>query len=207
VISYGVLVRGHTIEGESCVIDGVGPVPVSTVRAMTADAFLAAVVTNGCDIRSVAHAGRQVTARQRNALLVRDPHCVVPGCAVSTGLEIDHVTRWPSSRVTTLQQLAPVRRHHHRQEDLRGLPALRSARREAKPTLSGRWVPEGLLPATIRPSPMALFPPAKVVVRASRRVSGDQLEPSGWGPKRRGVACWRGAEPATAVVVDDRSTL
>ncbi len=87
---------------------------------MTADAFLAAVVTNGCDIRSVAHAGRQVTARQRSALVVRDPHCVKPGCAVSTGLEIDHVTPWASSRITTLDQLARLCRHHHRQKTYEG---------------------------------------------------------------------------------------
>ncbi len=45
-------------------------------------------VTNGSDIRSVAHADRQVTARQRSAWWSAIRICVVPGCAESTGLEI-----------------------------------------------------------------------------------------------------------------------
>ena len=59
-----------------------------------ADAFLAAVVTDGVDVRAVAHLGRQVTAHQRTALLIRDPECVVPGCHTRWPLETDHVTGW-----------------------------------------------------------------------------------------------------------------
>lgn len=105
--------RGYTEGGETCVIDGVGPVPVATVRAMAADAFLAAVVTDGHDIRTVAHRGRQATARQRTALAVRDPECVVPGCHVRVGLEIDHVTGWTVTHVTTIDDLARLCHHHH----------------------------------------------------------------------------------------------
>jgi hypothetical protein len=39
---------------------------------MMADAFLAAVVTDGVDVRSVVHLGRNDTAHQRTALEVRD---------------------------------------------------------------------------------------------------------------------------------------
>ncbi len=116
VVSHDALLRGHTEDGETCVIEGVGPVPVATVRAMTADAFLAAVVSDGIDIRSVAHLGRQVTARQRTALTVRDPHCVVPGCHVAVGLEIDHVTGWTVTRTTTMDDLARLCAHHHHQK-------------------------------------------------------------------------------------------
>jgi hypothetical protein len=120
VVSHSALVRGRVEGGETCVIDGVGPVPVATVRAMTADAFLAAIVTDGTDIRAVAHGGRQVTARQRTALTVRDPHCVVPGCSVRSGLEIDHVAAWTATRVTTVDQLARLCRHHHHQKTYQG---------------------------------------------------------------------------------------
>lgn len=113
VVSHDALLRGYTEGGETCVIDGVGPVPVATVRAMAADAFLAAVVTDGHDIRTVAHRGRQATARQRTALAVRDPECVVPGCHVRVGLEIDHVTGWTVTHVTTIDDLARLCHHHH----------------------------------------------------------------------------------------------
>nr|MDQ2839264.1 HNH endonuclease [Actinomycetota bacterium] len=120
VVSHSALVRGHVEAGETCVIDGVGPVPVATVRAMTADAFLAAIVTDSTDIRAVAHTGRQVTARQRTALIVRDPHCVVPACSVRTGLEIDHVAAWSPTKITTLDQLARLCKHHHHQKTYDG---------------------------------------------------------------------------------------
>ena len=71
-IAHSALIRGWPEAGECCEIAGVGPVPVATVRAMLADAFLAAVVTDGVDVYNVAHLGRAVTAAQRTALQVRD---------------------------------------------------------------------------------------------------------------------------------------
>ena len=113
LIDHAALVRGHTEPGECSVIDGVGPVPVATVQALMADAFLCAVVRDGTDIRSVVHLGRDPTARQRTALIARDRTCVVPGCDVSTGLEIDHVTTWVATHHTTMDELARLCRHHH----------------------------------------------------------------------------------------------
>jgi hypothetical protein len=112
-IDHAALVRGVVRAGECSEIDGVGPVPVDVVRAMMADAFLAAVVTDGVDIRSVAHLGRSVTATQRTALYARDPECVVPGCHVRTRLEIDHVQGWAATRVTRLDELARLCHYHH----------------------------------------------------------------------------------------------
>ena len=90
VIDHAALVRGYTQGGECCRINGVGPVPVATVRAMLDDAFLAAVVRDGIDIRSLAHLGRYPTAAQRTALYVRDRTCVVPGCDNQHGLQAHH---------------------------------------------------------------------------------------------------------------------
>jgi hypothetical protein len=78
-----------------------------------ADAFLTAVVMNGVEVAKVAHLGRYPTAHQRSALVVRDPECVVPGCHVREGLEIDHVDPWSTSRVTKLEALARLCRFHH----------------------------------------------------------------------------------------------
>ena len=74
---------------------------------------LKALVTNGVDVVAVAHAGRTVTVAQRAALEERDPECVVPGCAVRTGLEIDHVDGWALTRTTTLERLARLCKWHH----------------------------------------------------------------------------------------------
>ena len=119
-IDHAALVRGWRRAEECCEIDGIGLVPVASVRAMMSDAFLAAVVTDGVDIRSVAHLGRAVTARQRTALLARDPICVIPGCDVRRGLEIDHVEDWAATRVTRVDSLARICAHHHRQKTYEG---------------------------------------------------------------------------------------
>ena len=62
---------------------------------------------------AVAHAGRSVTAAQRRALEARDPTCVVAGCGVARGLEIDHVDGWALTRTTTVERLARLCRWHH----------------------------------------------------------------------------------------------
>ena len=113
LVDHAALLRGHTIQGETCEIAGIGPVPVATVKAMMADAYLAAIVTDGVDVYRVAHLGRAVTAHQRSALEVRDRECVVPGCHVSRHLEIDHVEPWAATRVTKLDALARLCSFHH----------------------------------------------------------------------------------------------
>ncbi len=113
VIDHAALVRGYTQPGECCRINGVGPVPVATVRALLDDAFLAAVIRDGIDIRTVAHLGRYPTAAQRTALYVRDRTCVVPGCDTQHGLQAHHTQGWQPTQVTQLDHLALLCRHHH----------------------------------------------------------------------------------------------
>ena len=99
-----------------CEIAGIGPVPVSVVRAMmgSGDPFLAAVVTKGADVANVAHLGRRATAHQLSALLWRDPECSVLGCNAKTQLEIDHVEDWATTKITLLSLLGrPCSHHHH----------------------------------------------------------------------------------------------
>jgi hypothetical protein len=119
-IDHAALVRGYRHADECCEIDGIGLVPVATVRAMTADAYLAAVVTDGTDIRSVVHLGRTPTALQRTALIARDPECVVPGCHVRHGLEIDHVEEWAATKITRIDSLARLCHYHHGQKTYEG---------------------------------------------------------------------------------------
>ena len=135
-IDHTALVRGHTIPGEVCEIAGVGPIPVATAREIARDAFLTAVVTDGVDIRSVAHLGRAATAHQRTALEARGIHCAVPGCGTTNGLEIDHVDGWAITRRTQLDQLDWLCRFHHDQKTHRSY-------RLAGPSGQRTWHPPG----------------------------------------------------------------
>jgi hypothetical protein len=54
-----------------------------------------------------------ITAALRTALVDRDRRCVVPGCLVATGLEIDHVLPITEGGPTELDNLARLCHHHH----------------------------------------------------------------------------------------------
>lgn len=114
LVDHRALTREHSEPGEICEIEGVGPIPALTAKALAQDSILAALVTDGVDIQAVSHMGRKVTARQRTALEVRDPCCVVPGCDVRDHLEIDHitgVTEHGPTKLTNLGRLCPW--HHY----------------------------------------------------------------------------------------------
>ena len=114
LIDVAALNRGHVLPGETSILAGVGPVSVSAIRAMLADAFVSVVFTDGVDILNVTHLGRQVTAHQRTALEARGYRCEVEGCGSTHQLEIDHVTGWALTRTTERADLAWLCPHHHR---------------------------------------------------------------------------------------------
>ncbi len=113
LVAVDALRRGHTEGEERCELAGVGPVAVATIQAMLTDAFLALVVTDGVDVFTVAHAGRQVTAHQRTALQARGYRCEVPGCGARHNLEIDHTEDWSFTLRTALEHLGWLCKHHH----------------------------------------------------------------------------------------------
>ena len=82
--------RGELDQGETCEIPGVGPVPLATARNVLGESLLKVIITDGVDVTSVCHLGRAVPAHIRSALEDRDGKCVVPGCGVAKGLEINH---------------------------------------------------------------------------------------------------------------------
>ena len=90
-VDHGALLRGRVGPGEICEIPGIGPIPVAVARRLAVDSILSVLVTDGVDVTTVAHAGRTIPASVRRALIERDPVCVVPGCGLRDGLEIDHV--------------------------------------------------------------------------------------------------------------------
>ena len=65
--------RGRCVEGETCEIAGIGPVPVATVREWMGDAFLAAVLTNGDDVQKVVHLGRKFTVHAAHRPAMAEP--------------------------------------------------------------------------------------------------------------------------------------
>lgn len=121
-IDWDALVRGFPIDGETCDIAGVGPVPVSIIRAMidSGDAFLAAVVTRGVDVLNVAHLQRSPTAFQRTALQWLSPECTVLGCSTTARLEIDHTADWAKTKMTLLRLLEHFCDHHHDLKTFKG---------------------------------------------------------------------------------------
>ena len=120
-IDHAALVRGHAEAGETSEIAGVGPVPVSLVRSWmdSGDLFLAAVVTKGVDVATVAHLGRKPTAYQTTALQWRDTTCRVE-CCTRPPAEWDHHQDWATTKQTRLDQLGGLCDHHHDLKTYRG---------------------------------------------------------------------------------------
>ena len=90
VIDHEALVRGHTIDGETCEIPGVGPVSVEWVRQLLGTAFVTAIIKKGKDITTVAHFGRHIPAELRTAMIVSGRECSIEGCSGREYLELDH---------------------------------------------------------------------------------------------------------------------
>src|SRR5205807_10231843 len=97
--------RGRTVAGETCTIQGVGPIPVSAARRLAVDGVIKALANDAADVRAVAHLGRMIPARLRTALEIRDPVCQVLGCEVATNLEIDHIVPLARGGPTSLGNL------------------------------------------------------------------------------------------------------
>jgi len=112
-VDLSALLRGHAVEGELCEIDGQGPIPVPMARDMANDSFLRLVFHRAGDIRAVSHLGRTINRTLRTALAHRDRMCVVPGCGVHFGLEIDHVIPVADDGPTEIDNLALLCSHHH----------------------------------------------------------------------------------------------
>jgi hypothetical protein len=108
------LSRGHTRTGERCEITGVGPVPVTTARALLDDASVAVMMRDGDDITAVSRPTRTIPVKLRRALEGRYSTCGARGCANDQFLEIDHVVALEDHGRTELANLWRLCSHHHR---------------------------------------------------------------------------------------------
>ena len=113
-VDLAALRRGQVEEGECCEIPGVGPVPLEIAREVLGDAIVHLVITQGADIASITSLGRTIRAPLRRAVIERDQTCVIPGCDVRDGLEIDHrIIPVVENGETALWNLARLCHHHH----------------------------------------------------------------------------------------------
>ncbi|HVF53774.1 MAG TPA: DUF222 domain-containing protein [Actinomycetota bacterium] len=112
-VDHRVLQNGHVSEGDTCEIEGVGPVPAAVAIDFANDAIINALVTDGTDVTKISHLGRKISARLRTAVIERDKKCVVPGCDVHRGLEIDHLNPVHRLGRAELINLARLCAWHH----------------------------------------------------------------------------------------------
>jgi hypothetical protein len=120
-------------------------VPVALARAVLGESMLELVIKHGVDVVSVTSLGRAVPSALRRALEERDPRCVVPGCEVTRGLEIDHWrVDFAKGGRTELDNLCHLCHRHH------GMKSYRGYRLEGGPG-AWRWLPP--------PSPGGTSPP------------------------------------------------
>jgi Domain of unknown function (DUF222) len=113
-VDLAALRRGRRQGDEVCEIPGVGPVPLATAVAELGNAILKVVISDGVDVRAICHVGRAIPAHIRSALEDRDEKCVVPGCDVEKGLEIDHYQiDFAQDGPTELWNLCRMCRWHH----------------------------------------------------------------------------------------------
>ena len=113
MVESAALARGHVEPGERCEITGVGPVPVTTARALLDDASVAVMMRDGDDITAVSRPTRTIPTKVRRALETRYPTCGVPGCANDQFLEIDHVIAIEDHGATEIANLWRLCSHHH----------------------------------------------------------------------------------------------
>jgi hypothetical protein len=135
-VDLSALRRGKAEPGELCEIDGQGPVPVAMARDLANDSMLTILFHQAGDVRSISHLGRTINAKLRTALVYRDRTCVVPGCGVGVGLEIDHVHEVHLGGPTELDNLALLCYHHHQLKTYEGWVL---TRRGVDPEGQTRW--------------------------------------------------------------------
>ena len=112
-VDSAALARGHTEPGDRCEISGVGPMPVTSARAVLDDAAVAVLVRDGDDVTAVSSPKRTIPIKLRRALETRYPTCGVQSCANDQFLEIDHVVPIEAGSETSIRNTWRICSHHH----------------------------------------------------------------------------------------------
>jgi hypothetical protein len=114
LIDAAALRRGALRAGDTCEIDGVGPVSLAMATELLDEASVRFLVKTGRDIATVSSPTRTLPRRTSVALVARDRTCAVPGCGKRLGLEADHCeVDYGAGGPTTLSNLVRLCPAHH----------------------------------------------------------------------------------------------
>ncbi|MGH9000232.1 MAG: DUF222 domain-containing protein [Acidimicrobiia bacterium] len=119
-VAYEALVRGAAGDGEVCEVSGVGPVPVEVARRLAEDSILRVLVTKGGVPFAVTDGQRTIPPAPRTLLEARDRECVVPGCDVTRGLQIDHRQPFAAGGPTSPENCSRLCARHHDMKTYQG---------------------------------------------------------------------------------------
>jgi len=114
------ILRGETIAGETCEIDGLGPVPVEALLELLPQAAIDLILTDGVDVFNVTHFGRRANARQQTVLDWFGGQCSRLGCTATRRLQVDHRIDWSTIKITELRNLDWVCPDCHRRKTHEG---------------------------------------------------------------------------------------
>ena len=104
-VDAAALKRGHTVAGEVCEIDGIGPVPLAAIRELLPQATIDVIVTDGEDVFNVTNLRRRSNAHQQVVLWWLGGQCTREGCPNTHDLQVDHRIDWATTHVTELKAL------------------------------------------------------------------------------------------------------
>ena len=90
------------------------PVALETVRRLSCDSSLVALLEGADRLLGVGRKTRAVPPSLRRALKARDGCCRFPGCTNTRGLHAHHLEHWADGGPTDLENLILLCRRHHR---------------------------------------------------------------------------------------------
>jgi hypothetical protein len=102
--------------GERSEFDHVGPVHPEIIRRWACDASVSRVITKGgSEPLDVGRRTPVVPSPMKRAVIVRDRHCVFPGCdRPPPWCDAHHIEHWADGGVTAISNLLLLCRRHHR---------------------------------------------------------------------------------------------
>jgi hypothetical protein len=121
-VDFSAIRRGYVEGDETCEVAGIGPISVAAATEYLGAAALKFILTDGVDIRAVAHAGRHVNSHLRSALTWQYRRCSAPGCDRSLGLQRDHQFPVGKGGWTSLENLQLLCRSCHEEKTKRDYP-------------------------------------------------------------------------------------
>lgn len=103
------------LAGIRCDLDRVGPIAPAVMAELSCSATVRRVVLDAAgNVVDIGRRARVVSTAQRHALVVRDRHCVFPGCDRSARwCDAHHLVPWAAGGPTDLQNLVLLCRRHH----------------------------------------------------------------------------------------------